>query len=90
MLLAVAEWKMSAFQSISVDEIIRRGSVKDGDVEKLRATFYANGEISADEADEIFAINDACPVQDQSWADFFVEAITDHVVDSAPVHDIGG
>ncbi len=74
---------MSAFQSVSVDEIIRRGSVKDADVQKLRAAFYADNAISADEAAKIFAINDSCPVQDQSWADFFVEAITDHIVNCA-------
>lgn len=74
---------MSAFHSVSVEDIIRRGSVKDADVLKLRAAFYDNGVIAAAEAEQIFAINDACPVQDQSWADFFVEAITDHIVNGA-------
>jgi hypothetical protein len=74
---------MNALMTVSVDEIIRRGSVKDADVLRLRAAFYENGIIGPEEADTLFEINDACAVQDQSWADFFVEAITDHVVNTA-------
>lgn len=75
---------MAAFHTIAIDEIIRRGSVKDTDVLKLRAAFYDDGGIGMPEAEQIFAINDACPVKDPAWADFFVEAITDHVVNVVP------
>lgn len=74
---------MSVFQAVQADEIVRRGSIKDVDVLKMRAAFYGDGAIGAEEAEKLFAINDACPVQDASWADFFVEAITDHIVNGA-------
>src|SRR6185503_20636655 len=34
-------------------------------------------------ADVIFALNDACPVQDPAWADCFIETITDYLVEQA-------
>lgn len=75
---------MAAFHTIAIDEIIRRGSVKDTDVLKLRAALYDDGGIGLAEAEQIFAINDACAVKDAAWADFFVEAITDHIVSVQP------
>ena len=74
---------MSVLKSVSVEEIINRGSVKDADVAKLRAAFYDDGTIEPGEAEKLFAINDECPVQDRSWADFFVEALTDFIVNQA-------
>ena len=74
---------MSVLKSVSVEEIIKRGSIKDADVAKLRAAFYDDGAIGPDEAEKLFAINDECPVQDRSWADFFVEAVTDFIVNQA-------
>jgi len=71
---------MGILKSLSVDEIVKRGSVKDADVLRLRSAFYEDGAIDAEEADKLFAINDGCPVKDPSWSQFFVEAITDHVV----------
>lgn len=74
---------MGVLQSIAFDEICQRGAIRDSDVTKLRGLFYADGEISALEAKGLFEINDACRVQDPSWADFFVEAISDYVVRDA-------
>ncbi|MEO1544167.1 MAG: hypothetical protein AAFR75_09150, partial [Pseudomonadota bacterium] len=65
---------MSSFKSVDVGEIIARGNIRDGDVQRLRRAFYADGDISGDEASQLFAIHDVCNVQDDSWADFFVEA----------------
>ncbi|MEO1205795.1 MAG: hypothetical protein AAFV45_05635 [Pseudomonadota bacterium] len=74
---------MSSFKSVDVDEILARGNIRDGDVQRLRRAFYSDGDISASEANDLFKIHDACNVQDDTWADFFVEAVTDYVVRQA-------
>ncbi len=77
---------MGVLQSIAFDEVCQRGAIRAEDVARLRALFYADGLITAVEAKGLFEINDACRVQDPSWADFFVEAISDYVVrDAEPV-----
>ena len=72
---------MGVLSRVSVSEIKARGSIKDADVLKLRRSYYDDGHITAEEADALFALNDACPVQDPAWADCFVETITDYIVD---------
>ena len=72
---------MAVLNAVSIAEIKARGSIKDVDVLKLRRSYYDDGHITAEEADALFALNDACPVQDPAWADCFVEAITDYIVD---------
>ncbi len=74
---------MGVLNAVSIAEIKARGSIKDADVLKLRRNYYDDGSITAEEADIIFALNDACPVQDPAWADCFVETITDYLVDQA-------
>lgn len=74
---------MSIASSLSFDEICRRGSIRDADVLKLRQLYYADGNIRTEEAECLFEINDACRIQDPSWAPFFVEAVTDYIVDEA-------
>jgi hypothetical protein len=74
---------MGVLNAVSVLEIKARGSIKDADVLKLRRSYYDDGHITAEEAEAIFALNDACPVQDPAWADCFIETITDYIVDQA-------
>lgn len=74
---------MGRFKSIDVDEIISRGNIRDGDVSKLRRAFYDDGDISPEEAAALFQIHRACNVKDESWADFFIEAVTDYIVRQA-------
>jgi hypothetical protein len=74
---------MGVLSAVSVAEIKARGSIKDADVLKLRRSYYDDGCITPEEADIIFALNDACPVQDPAWADCFVETITDYIVEQA-------
>jgi hypothetical protein len=74
---------MSVLSAVSVAEIKARGSIKDADVLKLRRSYYDDGRITPEEADVLFVLNDACPVQDPAWADCFIEAITDYIVDQA-------
>jgi hypothetical protein len=74
---------MGVLSAVAVGEIKARGSIKDADVLNLRRSYYEDGCISAEEADTIFALNDACPVQDPAWADCFIETITDYIVEQA-------
>jgi hypothetical protein len=74
---------MSVTQSFLFDEICRRGSVRETDVRELRALYYAETPLAESDANAIFEIDAACAVKDPAWQDFFVEAITDFVVDSA-------
>ena len=74
---------MGVLSAVSIVEIKARGSIKDADVLKLRRSYYEDGSISAEEAESILALNDACPIQDPAWADCFIETITDYIVDQA-------
>ena len=71
---------MGALKAVGIDEIIKRGSIKDVDVIALRAAFNFDGIIGLDEAQMLFSVNRASPVQDPAWTPFFVEAITDFIV----------
>ena len=77
---------MGVLSAVAVAEIKARGSIKDADVLKLRRSYYDDGRISIDEAEMLFALNDACPVQDPAWADCFIESITDYLVEQAEPH----
>jgi hypothetical protein len=74
---------MGVLSAVAVAEIKARGSIKDADALRLRHNFDDNSHISAEEAETILAMNDACPVQDPAWADCFVETITDYLVEQA-------
>jgi len=74
---------MGVLSAVSVPEIKARGSIKDADVLKLRRSYYEDGSISAEEAETILALNDACPIQDPAWADCFIETLTDYIVEQA-------
>jgi hypothetical protein len=71
---------MAIATAFSTREIKARGSIKDTDVLRLRRVFYENGCISTEEAETLFELNDACPVQDATWADCFIEMLTDYLV----------
>ncbi len=60
-----------------------RRAITDFDVARLRRAFYKDGIISLEEADQLFEANQACSVKDSSWSDFFVEAVTDFIVNQA-------
>ena len=74
---------MGALKSLTIDEIVCRGSVRDVDVLRLKSAFHIDGVISAEEADALFRVNETCAVQDPAWPVFFIEAVTDYVVNQA-------
>ncbi len=74
---------MGALRSLLVDEIVRRGSIKDVDVLRLRSLVQGDGIVSAEDAEALLHINESCPDQDAAWPDLFIETLTDHVVNQA-------
>lgn len=50
---------------------------------ELRRAGWADGRIDADEAERLFAANDACTEPDAEWCDFFVEALSSFVINMA-------
>ena len=71
---------MSLLNAIPVAEILARATVTETDVLAIRRAFYDDGVIDAAEADALFAVNDTCKAQHASWADCFVEMLTDYLV----------
>jgi hypothetical protein len=76
---------MGMLTAIPVEDIRRRGSIRDRDVAALRAAYAACDEVSAEDAQTLFSLHAATPIQDPSWADLFIEIISDFIIEqSAP------
>lgn len=77
---------MSDHMTQSLDDfttaILDDGVIDSDEVAKIKERLYEDGVIDREEADFLFALNDAVSVKenDPSWSDFFVEAISDHVL----------
>lgn len=71
---------MSGLRSLPVEEILARGSIKEADIARFRRVLYEEGVISPDEAELLFRLNDGCALKDVSWANLFIEGITDYIV----------
>ena len=63
-----------------IDDICNRGAVRDSDVMKLRRLIYAKDGIAASDIESLFAINEIARIQDATWAGFFIEAVTDFII----------
>lgn len=50
------------------------------DISDLRRKFWADGLIAPDEAERLFAENAAANPADGAWTDFFVEAVTEYLI----------
>jgi len=74
---------MSALGSFPIEPIIRTGSIKVVDVLRLRSAMCGDGITTAEEAEVLFVLNEACPSQHPAWADLFVETLTDYLVDQS-------
>ena len=60
------------------------GSVSSEEVLALRRQGWGDGVIHRDEAEALFALNDALENRSEEWADFFVEAIGEYVLNGTP------
>lgn len=66
-----------------VKDIVADGVVDAQEVKEIQEAFYADGKIDKDEADAMFAINDAVSgnANDESYKDLFVKVISDYVLE---------
>lgn len=64
----------------SVESVLRSGTITDAQTLELRRQLYADYKIGQDEAGWLFELNAACPAQDKGWRVFFVEALSDFIV----------
>lgn len=66
--------------SAKVAEIASTSRIDADAVRVLRREVFADGVVSSDEAETLFALNAACTDQCAEWPLFFIEAITDYIV----------
>jgi len=64
-----------------LQEIADKGRVDAKDVLNLRRHIFADGIVSPHDANALFWLNESCPEGGKEWHDFFVEALTDHMVE---------
>jgi hypothetical protein len=64
--------------------IIAVGAVTDADCLEIRSALWDDGTIGADEADRLFAIDDACTQRTDAWGDLFVEAVAHLLTHQTP------
>ena len=60
------------------------GSISAEEILELRRIGWADGTITPDEAEALFAANDACKQPTAEWCDFFVEALAHFIVQTVP------
>ena len=60
------------------------GRISADEILELRRLGWADGKIGPDEAEELFAANDACTLPTSEWCDFFVEALSHFIVETVP------
>ena len=60
------------------------GTISAEEILELRRTGWADGTIGPDEAEALFAANDACTQPSAEWCDFFVEALSTFIVQTVP------
>lgn len=63
-----------------VESLSAKGTIGASDVLELRRAVFPDGVVSVAEADAIFRLDAACADKDQTWSDFYVEALTDFFV----------
>lgn len=71
---------MGILTSVLVNEIKARGSIRDSDVLRLKAALCGEHALGLADAEALLALHGACPVKDPAWAAFFVDTLTDFVV----------
>lgn len=74
---------MSLLSAVSVDDIRARGTILEADVAAFRRSFYADGVITAAEAEALCNLHRLPGSKDLGWSSCFVEMLTDHLVNQA-------
>lgn len=60
------------------------GAITDDQVLELRGAFYADADITADEAEALMQLDEVVARPSPAWAAFYVEALTDYLVSQRP------
>jgi hypothetical protein len=63
-----------------ISALIHGRSISAIDIAWLRREVFADGEVSRESADELFAVENSDAAKSPEWTAFFVEMITEHVV----------
>jgi hypothetical protein len=69
-----------------LDKASRTGSLDAADVLALRGAFYGDGVVGSAEAGFLFDLEDRMTAPTPEWTTFFLEAMTDYVVEQAEPH----
>ena len=64
----------------AVVALANESEILPADVRRLRRAIFADGSLTRDEADALFALDASRAIKCAEWLPFFVEAITDHIV----------
>jgi len=62
------------------DKAAADGAITPDEILALRRQGWSDGQINPDEAEAIFAINDAIAAPDAEWSDFFIEALGEFII----------
>lgn len=71
---------MSIFNIVHIEEMCRRGSIRETDVRVLQATLSQQQALDQSSIDDLFRIHTLCHLHAAAWADFFIETVTDYLV----------
>lgn len=71
---------MSLLRSFPVEDLVKRGSIRDADVVFLRSACELGAPLTSAEAEQLVALHQVCPVKHAAWAELFVDILTDHFV----------
>ena len=71
------------FGTLAAD-VASDGRISADEILELRRMGWADGAIGPDEAEALFAANDACTLPTSEWCDFFVEALSHFIVETVP------
>ena len=74
---------MGVLENFPFKEVAERGSIRESDVAQLRRALDEDGLVSRQDAEQLIALDAACPIQGLAWCEVFQEAITDFIVRQA-------
>ncbi len=74
---------MSVLENFPFRKVSERGSIRESEVGQLRQALDEDGLVSIQDAEQLIALNAACPIQGPTWCEVFQEAITDFIVRQA-------
>ncbi|MCB1522444.1 MAG: hypothetical protein KDJ37_18000 [Hyphomicrobiaceae bacterium] len=71
---------MREFRGISLAEIFASGAISELDLLRLRSIIYTDDALSAEEVDQLLALDEALGDPSRGWIELFISQITDFIV----------